>query len=49
LSIDDLSSEIGGQQRARLMQALRLFDRNQNGVLDADERAALLRVLRGNN
>ena len=49
LNIDDLSSAIGGQQRARLQQALRLFDRNQNGILDAAERAALLKLLRGSN
>jgi hypothetical protein len=49
LNIDDLSPEIPQQTRERLQQALRLLDRNKNGILDADERAALLQRLRGTN
>jgi hypothetical protein len=45
LRLDSLPTEITSQQR--LVQALRLFDRNGNGILDADERAALLAILRG--
>ncbi len=49
LNIDDLSPEIPPQTRERLQQALRLLDRNKNGILDADERDVLLKRLRGNN
>ena len=38
--------EIGPQQLARLQQAIQFFDKNQNGKLDDDERAALINFLR---
>src|SRR5437016_5514842 len=49
MSIDDLPFEIASPQRERLLQALRFFDRNGNGVLDPDERNALLKLFGGNN
>ena len=49
MSIDDLPFEIASPQRERLLQALRFFDRNGNGILDSDERKALLRIFGGNN
>jgi mono/diheme cytochrome c family protein len=49
LNIDDLSPEIPTQTRERLQQALRLLDRNKNGILDDDERVVLLNRLRGTN
>jgi mono/diheme cytochrome c family protein len=45
VSVNDLPPEIASQQR--LVQALRFFDRNGNGILDADERNALFGFLRG--
>jgi hypothetical protein len=45
-SMDNLPSEVPRQQRERLTQIFRLFDRNGNGILDADERDLLLGLLR---
>ena len=45
LRIDNLPPEIASQQR--LVQGLRFFDRNGNGILDADEREAFLGFIRG--
>ena len=45
LRIDNLPPEITSQQR--LVQGLRFFDRNGNGILDADEREAFLGFIRG--
>ena len=49
MSIETLPAEMGSQQRQRFLQALRFFDRNNNGILDADEREAFLAVVRGGN
>ena len=45
--VENLPSEIPAQQRERLAQVFRLFDRNGNGIIDSDERDILLRFLRG--
>jgi hypothetical protein len=45
--VENLPSEIPAQQRERLAQVFRLFDRNDNGIIDSDERDILLRFLRG--
>jgi hypothetical protein len=49
MSIESLPAEMGSQQRQRFTQALRFFDLNHNGILDADEREAFLAVVRGGN
>jgi mono/diheme cytochrome c family protein len=46
-TVENLPAEIPRQQRDRLAQVFQLFDRNGNGILDADERDALLALLRG--
>jgi hypothetical protein len=43
--IDNLPPEITSQQR--LVQGLRFFDRNGDGILDAGEREAFLGFIRG--
>ncbi len=49
MSIEALPAEMGSQQRQRFIQALRFFDLNHNGILDADEREVFLGVIRGTN
>jgi hypothetical protein len=44
-SFDDLPPEIPPAQAQRLMQALRLLDRNKNNKLDAEERVTLQALL----
>ena len=46
-NVENLPSEIPAPQRERLAQVFRLFDQNGNGIIDSDERDALLRFLRG--
>jgi hypothetical protein len=45
-SVENIPVEIPPQQREGLALVFRLFDRNGNGKLDADERDPLLNLLR---
>ena len=45
--LDDLPAGISTAQAAKFKHLLQMFDKNGDGKLDADERAALLQFLHG--
>lgn len=47
LDLNDLPPGIEGVNAERLKQALRMFDKNGDGKLDAEEKASLLQFVRG--